>query len=56
MGHNPKRIDPVQADYVAEPPSPWWLQEALTSAHINKLMIIAKEKTIPQNIQQQIVG
>jgi len=60
-GPSPKKkaqrgLDPVQADYAAEPPSPWLLQGVLTFAPINKLMIIAKGKSTPQNIQQQTLG
>jgi len=49
-------LDPVQADYAMEPPSPWWLRGVLTSAPINKLMIIAKWKATAHNIQQQKVA
>jgi len=48
MGRGPKRKiinhDPAQAGYAAESPFPCWPRELLTPAHINKLMIIAKEK------------
>ena len=49
MGYNPKEklwrggIWP-KTNYAAKPPSPWWPQEFLASAPINKLMIIAKRE------------
>jgi len=49
MGHSPKRkaqakgIQP-KVGYAAESPFPCWPRGFLTSAHINKLMIIAKRE------------
>jgi len=46
-----KEVDPTQVGYTAEFPSPWWPLGVLTSAHINKLMIIAKGENHTQNTQ-----
>jgi len=55
MGCDPKRKiinqDPAQAGYAAESPFPCWPREPLASTHINKLMIIAKEKYHTQDNQ-----
>jgi len=55
MGRGPKRKstkqDPAQAGYVMESPFLCWPREPLVSAHINKLMIIAKEKNHIQDNQ-----
>jgi len=55
MGCGPKRKiinqDPAQAGYVAESLFPCWSREPLASAHINELMIIAKEKYHTQDNQ-----
>ena len=60
MGHGPKRKttkrDPAQAGYVAESPFPCWPRGFLASAHINKLMIIAKEKTTPDETYNKQKG
>ena len=47
MGHSPrespnKTWSLIQADYAAESSLPCWPRVPLASAHINKLMIIAK--------------
>jgi len=55
MSRGPKRKimnqDSAQAGYAAESPFPCRPREPLASAHINKLMIIAKEKNHTQDIQ-----
>jgi len=55
MGCGPKRKianqDPAQAGYAAESPFSCWPRKPLSYAHINKLMIIAKEKNHTQDIQ-----
>jgi len=55
MGHSPKRRhekrNPTQLDYAAESPFPCWSRGVLASAHINRLMIIAKRENHTQNIQ-----
>jgi len=58
MGRGPKKSPtknktsaPAQMDYAAESPSPCWPREPLVYAHINKLMIIAKEKYHTQDNQ-----
>jgi len=55
MGRGPKRKimdqDLAQAGYAAESPFPCWPREPLASAHINDLMIIAKEKNHTQDNQ-----
>jgi len=60
VGHSlkekPSQQNPAQISYAAEPPSPWWPGVFLTSAHINKLMIITKEKKSHQTNMQQIEG
>jgi len=40
----PNKRNPAQAGYAAESPFPCWSRGVLTSAHINKLMIIAKRE------------
>jgi len=47
MGHSldkspTRKSSPAQVDYAAESSLPCWPREPLTSAPINKLMIIAK--------------
>ena len=54
MGHSPKEThkgnyEPVHTDYAAESPPPYCPWVFLASAHINQLMIIAKESTTQQN-------
>jgi len=48
MGYSPiikpKAEESVQADYAAGSSFPCWPRVPLASAHINKLMIIAKEE------------
>jgi len=57
MGQSPKENqDPSHADHAAEPSPPCCPRVFLASAHINKLMIIAKESTTQQNTQQIKVG
>jgi len=49
MGHSPskrhKKNSPSPVDYATEPSPPCWPRLFLAYAHINKLIIIAKERT-----------
>jgi len=49
MGHSPitkpNTVESSQVGYAAKPSPPCWSRVFLASAHINKLMIIVKEKT-----------
>jgi len=49
--HKSTTSAPAQMDYAVESPFPCWPREPLASAHINNLMIIAKEKNHTQNNQ-----
>jgi len=52
LQENLNKRDPTQINYAAESPSPWWPRGVLIYAHINKLMIIAKEENHTQTHKQ----
>jgi len=56
LKENSDKQNPVQIGYAAEPPSLWWPRGVLASAHINKLMIIAKRETHTHNKQNKQKG